>query len=77
LARLAAADDHDVSIDPSDLDLLTGRVSSGVRPVHYGQGWQPGNRVALDGQPRAGGLLAGPDVGDAIDRRQAVPAVTG
>ena len=76
---VAATDDHDVDLAarrPRSSGASGGaRRRPGRRPT--GSGGMPVGRVALDGQPGPGRRLARPDVGDAVDRREAVAAVAG
>ncbi len=77
LAAVATADHGDIDMGPQDLDVGAGQGRREVGAGNLGQRRQPVRRVADDGETRSGLQLARPDVGDALDPRQAVAAIAG
>ena len=81
LGRLAsgrpAADDRDVDLAARDLDPARERRRRGGRGANDRQRRQPLGRMRHDRQPGPRRGLARPDVRDAVDLGEAVPAVAG
>ena len=75
LAARAATDHGDIGLGSANGDLRADRHQGQVSPVDHREPGLATGRVADDHGPRSRGDLAGPDVGDAVDLRQAVPAV--
>ena len=66
---------RDVHDAPPDLDFAMTRRCGRIRCCDHRQRRQPVRRVAGDRQPGSGRGLACPDVGDAVDLREAVAAI--
>jgi hypothetical protein len=74
---IAAADHDHLDLSPSDGDLGLNRSPRQVPGIEHGQWRLSGGGMAHDHCAWLGRNLARPDVGDAVDRRETVAAVTG
>ena len=70
-------DDDDLDLAPFHVDVRSAWGPRHVRLRHDGEWRVRAIRVAHDLETRPARRLAGPDVGDAVDRREAVRAVAG
>ena len=73
----AAADDRDVHLEMVQLDRDRERRGRQIRGGHHGERRHRLDRMPGDPQSRAGGGLARPDVGGAVDLGETVAAIAG